>query len=89
MQAAAGVPVKVQVGGDFVLSEADVECPLIFVAGGIGITPLMAMLSHYVEGVSLRQCASCPRTRTLQSLLAKAWLTRNSCIAQAGVGQKS
>ena len=51
MQAVAGVPVKVQVGGDFVLSKEDLERPLLFLAGGIGITPIMAMLSSLVEGV--------------------------------------
>ena len=49
VQAVAGVPVKVQVGGDFVLSDTDLERPLILLAGGIGITPLMAMVSHFVE----------------------------------------
>ena len=44
---------KVQVGGEFILTDADLERPLLFVAGGIGITPLMSMISHYVEKVCL------------------------------------
>ena len=51
MQAVQGVRVKVQVGGEFVLTAADLEQPLLFIAGGIGITPLMSMISHYVEKV--------------------------------------
>ena len=53
MQAVRGVQVKVQVGGEFALTPADIERPLLFIAGGIGITPLMSMLSHYVEKVCL------------------------------------
>lgn len=42
---------QVQVGGDFVLTRADLERPLLFLAGGIGITPMVSMISHYIEQV--------------------------------------
>jgi ferredoxin-NADP reductase len=51
LQAEAGVQVQVQVGGDFLLTHADMQRPLLFLAGGIGITPMMSMLLHYVEMV--------------------------------------
>ena len=90
VQAAAGVPVKIQVGGDFVLSEADLERPLIFVAGGIGITPLMAMLSHYVERVNLRVLQQ--RLWIMASCIfhvADMWLTKTGHKDMGELGQKS
>ena len=54
---------KVQVGGEFVLTAADLGRPLLFVAGGIGITPLMSMISYYVEKVCLSDKQNCIRSR--------------------------
>ncbi len=69
------------------LSEADLERPLIYVAGGIGITPLMAMLSHFVERVSLCEYGICPGTQALQTFPVKGWLTGTGCIDKGGLGQ--
>ena len=49
VQAAEGDRVEVQVGGSFLLTSQDMQRPLLFVAGGIGITPLAAMLAHLAE----------------------------------------
>ena len=54
---------KVQVGGEFELTAADLGRPLLFVAGGIGITPLMSMISYYVEKVCLSDKQNCIRSR--------------------------
>ena len=69
------------------LSEADLERPLIYVAGGIGITPLMAMLSHFVERVSLCEYGICPGTQALQTFPVKGWLTGTGCIDKGGLGR--
>ena len=44
-----GDVVKIQVGGDFFFEEQDVGRPLLLVAGGIGITPLISILSHAAQ----------------------------------------
>ncbi|KAK9909697.1 hypothetical protein WJX75_006295 [Coccomyxa subellipsoidea] len=49
----AGTRVKLQVGGDFYLSQADLMRPLLFIAGGIGITPIVSMLAHFADHVGL------------------------------------
>ena len=41
-----GHRVEVQVGGSFYLSDADLRRPLLFIAGGIGITPIVSMAAH-------------------------------------------
>ena len=52
LQAAVGDRVQVQVGGSFCLTSQDMQRPLLFIAGGIGITPIAAMLAHLVgEGL--------------------------------------
>ncbi|KAK9817195.1 hypothetical protein WJX72_010895 [[Myrmecia] bisecta] len=48
-QAYAGAKVRVRVGGEFFATNEDVQRPLLLVAGGIGITPLMSMLGHAVD----------------------------------------
>ena len=49
LQAQLGSQVHVRPGGSFVLQPEHASGPLLFVAGGIGITPLMSMLSHAHE----------------------------------------
>jgi ferredoxin-NADP reductase len=44
--------VWVQVGGQFFLSDADLGRPLLFIAGGIGITPIASMLGHCADRAS-------------------------------------
>lgn len=51
LQETAGTRVKLQVGGDFCLSQADLMRPLLFIAGGIGITPIVSMLAHFADHV--------------------------------------
>ena len=41
--------VSVQVGGEFILSEEDLQHPVLFIAGGIGITPIASMVAHYAD----------------------------------------
>mmetsp|Transcript_29463 Transcript_29463/g.64370 ORF Transcript_29463/g.64370 Transcript_29463/m.64370 type:complete len:343 (-) Transcript_29463:697-1725(-) len=48
-----GAEVELRVGGNFVITEEDFKRPILFVAGGIGITPLYSMMRHAVE-----QCES-------------------------------
>ena len=48
LQASVGKRVHVKVGGAFTLADTDVQRPLLFVAGGIGVNPLFSMLSHAV-----------------------------------------
>ena len=43
-----GQGVEVQVGGSFFLSGDDMRRPLLFIAGGIGITPIASMVAHLV-----------------------------------------
>ena len=52
-----GTRVQVQVGGSFFLTEEDMQGPLLFIAGGIGITPLYAMLAHLVQQLPLLHLA--------------------------------
>ncbi|BDA42723.1 Oxidoreductase NAD-binding domain-containing protein 1 [Coccomyxa sp. Obi] len=44
-----GAKVKLQVGGDFFLSPTDLGHPLLFIAGGIGITPIASMLAYLAD----------------------------------------
>ncbi|KAK9838427.1 hypothetical protein WJX84_008209 [Apatococcus fuscideae] len=48
-QAQPGDVVKVEVGGDFHLTPGDDRRPLLLIAGGIGITPLVSIFSHAVQ----------------------------------------
>ena len=48
-RAKAGDEVRVKVGGKFFMSDEDAESPLLMVAGGIGISPLCAMLETLLE----------------------------------------
>jgi ferredoxin-NADP reductase len=59
--------VQVQVGGSFFLSEEDMQGPLLFIAGGIGITPLHAMLAHLVQQLPHLACAQAPAAQLLYS----------------------
>ena len=68
MQAVQGVRVKVQVGGEYVLATADLGRPLLFIAGGIGITPLMSMITYYVEKVC--RLNKCNYSRSRRHILA-------------------
>lgn len=45
---------KVQVGGNFFMSESDLKRQLLFIAGGIGITPIVSMLAHFVDHVGVQ-----------------------------------
>lgn len=38
-----------QVGGKFFLSDEDLQQPLLCIAGGIGITPITSMITHYAD----------------------------------------
>lgn len=68
---------QVQVGGDFLLTHADMQRPLLFLAGGIGITPMMSMLSHYVEMV---QAANRIITGLHQCVCNGSTCQHSSCI---------
>jgi ferredoxin-NADP reductase len=61
-QAVPGDSVKVKVGGSFTFAESDIQEPLLFFAGGIGITPIISMLKHAID-LSVDACnvpgASC------------------------------
>jgi len=46
-----GDEARIRVGGKFFASEEDLKHPLVLVAGGIGIAPLVAMLQTFVEEV--------------------------------------
>ena len=46
---APGDEARVRVGGSFFASEADLRAPLLLVAGGIGISPLFALLRTLAE----------------------------------------
>ena len=46
---APGDEARVRVGGSFFASEADLRAPLLLLAGGIGISPLYALLRTLVE----------------------------------------
>lgn len=48
-QAVPGDTVRVKVGGSFTFSDTDIQHPLMFFAGGIGITPIMSMLKHAMD----------------------------------------
>ena len=48
-RAKAGDEVRVSVGGKFFMSDEDAKSPLLMVAGGIGISPLCAMLETLLE----------------------------------------
>lgn len=48
-QESPGAKVKLQVGGKVFLSATDLGRPLLFIAGGIGITPIASMLAYLAD----------------------------------------
>ena len=53
-RAKAGDEVRVRVGGKFFMSDEDAKSPLLMVAGGIGISPLCAMLEMLIDDAQRR-----------------------------------
>ena len=53
-RAKAGDEVRVKVGGKFFMSDEDAKSPLLMVAGGIGISPLCAMLDTLIDDAQRR-----------------------------------
>ena len=53
-RAKAGDEVRVSVGGKFFMSDEDAKSPLLMVAGGIGISPLCAMLETLIDDAQRR-----------------------------------
>lgn len=66
--------------GDFVL-EADDRRPLVLIAGGVGITPLMSMLNHLVESGSERPITL---IQSVRHSGVQAWRERTEALAAAG-----
>ncbi|CAL8467625.1 g7163 [Coccomyxa elongata] len=56
-QESPGARVKLQVGGKFFLSLSDIRGPLLFIAGGIGITPIASMLAYLADHVASEEDA--------------------------------
>ena len=44
-----GAKVGIRFGGDFYLKDNDINKPLLFLAGGVGINPLLSMLLHVAD----------------------------------------
>ena len=77
-----GDEVRVRVGGEFFMSTEDGDAPLLMVAGGIGISPLCAMLETLLERVRDQPGGRGARTGRTRTDVARGTFGRCCCTAR-------